>query len=204
MDSVDWAAALEGVTPAEILLPLLFITAPGIAACKGLSRFRKGKPQPAQRQKPGVPGPPVLTKRKRGWGQIVASALTALALLGAGYGLVPLLGVAYKVIAGYKYGPAVAGLIVLVLLLAKGIAMFRDLSDGKMNHPWLWLGPVPLAVLFVWAFPVMWDQATDQAALATRVVIGGIKDAGSGDKPTAKKTPKPEKSEAGGGTSGDE
>jgi hypothetical protein len=216
MDSVDLGAGFEGVDLARIVLSIVFLTAPGVAAAIGLKRFRTARPAPppprqeksakggkGSKQANAQEGKP-RKRRKRSLGQMIASVLTVAALLVAGLGLVPLVKAIYGAVdQQYEYGAAVVGLIALVLLLAKGIAMTRDLRDGKIDHPMLWLAPVPLLAMLVWAMPVVWGQITDQAGQTAEMVFGGSEDSGKGDKPKKAKDKK-KADESRGGTSSDE
>jgi hypothetical protein len=183
MGSVDLTAGLEGVDPVPIVLSFVFLTVPGIAFAKGLTRFRRPRPAPVPGVKPGTSpaGGSQATrparKKKRSLGNWIASVLTVAALLVAGFGLIPLTKAGFGMITGYKYGPAVAFIAAAVILLAKVIAMVRDLGDGKVDHPYLWLTPVPLFALVVWAMPVVWGQITDQASQTGQMIFGGDKKA---------------------------
>lgn len=138
---------------------------------------------------PAPPGPAQAGKKKRGrqakqrrsrlkalfarmlgW---LASVVTMLGMGAAGFGLVPLAHLVFQLVSTYKWGPAVAGLVVVVLGLAKLLLMVKDLKDGKVDKPWLWLAPVPLAAMLIWVGPVAWHQATDQAKQTGQMMFGG-------------------------------
>lgn len=206
MNSVDWTTALDGVGPAGVLLPLLFLTAPGLAISRGLRRWRKA---PAARRataplggksRGGLPGKgggaPGRAKRKLTWASIVAwlaSVVTMLAMLAAGLGLVPLARVGYNAIASTgKWAPAITGLILISAVLAGGLMMLHDLKDGRVDHPPLWLAPAPILAVLILAAPVAWGQITDQAGHTAQMVFGGY----TGDKPGGHKSKSEKKTKA--------
>lgn len=191
MDAVaDLVAGLGGVDLTGIVLNLVFLTVPGLALAKGLKRFRAPS-QPPGELVAGGRGGQVKARLQRAGGQ-VASFVTIVAVLTAGLGLVPLARAGYELVAGvHEAAPAVLGVIVVAVLLVKGLVMARDLMDGKVDRPHLWLAPVPLLALLVWVAPVVADQITDQAGQTVRMVVDQAKadvqdrdaDQPSGDKP---------------------
>jgi hypothetical protein len=213
MGSIEFGSGFEGVSLASIVLGIVFLTVPGVATAIGLSRFRKPAPRSkaAAVPRPGGENPrgrasrrpaAAARTRKRSAGNWIASVLTVGALLWAGLGLVPLTKALYRAIERrYEYGAAVVGLIALVLLLAKGIAMARDLKDGKVDHPMLWLAPVPLLAMLFWAAPVVFGQITDQAGQTGQAIFGGSgnSDDGAPSKQAHDKTPKGERRGQGSG-----
>lgn len=110
-------------------------------------------------------------KRARLLGK-AASNVSVVGLVAAGLGLVPLAHVVFQLVSLYKWGPPVAGLVVVVLGLAKLLLMLKDLKDGKVDKPWLWLTPVPLLAMLLWVGPVVWQQATDQAKETGQMMFG--------------------------------
>lgn len=106
----------------------------------------------------------------------LASTVTIVALLMAGLGLVPVVRAVYVLVAGLdEAAPAVVGVVVVAVLLVKGLVMARDLMDGNVDRPLLWLAPVPLLSLLVWVAPVVADQITDQAGRTVRMVVDQAK-----------------------------
>ena len=187
---MDSSAGFEGVSLASIVLGIVFLTVPGVATAIGLNRFRKPRSKaparPPRGEHPRARAgrrPAAARTRKRSAGNWLASVVTVFALLWAGLGLVPLTKGAYRAIdRQWEYGAAVVGLIALVLLLAKGVAMARDLRDGKVDHPMLWLAPVPLLAMLFWAAPVVFGQITDQAGQTAQAILGDSGKSGSGDQ----------------------
>ncbi|RFS84131.1 hypothetical protein D0T12_18400 [Actinomadura spongiicola] len=187
-------AALNGLDLAGIALNLVFLTIPGLALAKGLKRFRSPGQDPGGfpgETESGGRGGQVKAHLQRAGGQ-VASFVTIVAVLTAGLGLVPLARAGYELVAGVnEAAPAVVGVIVVAVLLVKGLVMARDLMDGKVDRPLLWLAPVPLLALLVWVAPVVVDQITDQAGQTVRMVVDQAKtdvqdreaEQPSGDKP---------------------
>ncbi|MFG2245510.1 hypothetical protein [Spirillospora sp. NPDC048823] len=175
MDAVaDLVAGLGGVDLPGIVLNLVFLTIPGLALAKGLKRFRTPGQDPGG-MGGGGRGAQAKAHLQRAGGQ-VASFVTIVALLTAGLGLVPLVRAGYELVAGVdEAAPAVVGVIVLAVLLVKGLVMARDLMDGKVDRPFLWLAPVPLLALLVWVAPVVADQITDQAGKTVRMVVDQAK-----------------------------
>jgi hypothetical protein len=171
MDSaITLPAGLDAVYTTDVVLAFVFLTVPGIALAMGLKRFRK----------PGDDGP--LLGGGRG-GRVkaalhqpmikAASFVTLLALLLAGLGLVPLARAVYDQLSGVnKWAPALIGLAVVVLLLVKGVAVARDLADGNVDRPYLWLAAAPLAAMLAWAVPVVYGQITEQASRTVQMMIG--------------------------------
>lgn len=190
MDAVaDLVAGFGGVDLPGIVLNLVFLTIPGLALVKGLKRFRAPGQDPGGMG--GGRGGQVKAHLQRAGGQ-VASFVTIVAGLTAGLGLVPLARAGYVLIAGVdEAAPAVVGVVVLAVLLVKGLVMARDLMDGKVDRPLLWLAPVPLLALLVWVAPVVADQITDQAGKTVQMVVDQAKadvqdrdaEQPSGDKP---------------------
>ncbi|TDB79707.1 hypothetical protein E1264_35115 [Actinomadura sp. KC216] len=175
MDAVaDLVAGLDGVDLPSIVLNLVFLTLPGLALAKGLKRFRTPS-QDLGGMGGGGRGAQAKAHLQRAGGQ-VASLVTIVAVLTAGLGLVPLVRAGYELVAGVdEAAPAVVGVIVLAVLLVKGLVMARDLMDGKVDRPLLWLAPVPLLALLVWVAPVVADQITDQAGKTARMVVDQAK-----------------------------
>lgn len=166
--SVDFPAALDGMNPAVIVLPLVFLTTPGVAASRWLRRFR------------GDAGPRPAKVKDMGQWLIakLASFATMLAMLMAGLGLVPLALTIYKAIAGInKYAPAVIGLVLLALLFTHMYLMWRDLKDAKVDKPALWMTPAPILAVLMLVGPVVWHEITDQAGQTMQMVFGGTPDA---------------------------
>lgn len=175
MDAVsDLVAGLDGVDLPSIVLNLVFLTLPGLALAKGLKRFRTPGQDPGG-MGGGGRGAQAKAHLQRAGGQ-VASLVTIVAVLTAGLGLVPLVRAGYELVAGVdEAAPALVGVIVLAVLLVKGLVMARDLMDGKVDRPLLWLAPVPLLALLVWVAPVVADQITDQAGKTARMVVDQAK-----------------------------
>lgn len=175
MDAVaDLVTRLGGVNLTGIALNLMFLTVPGLALAKGLKRFRVPGGAPGQTGD-GAGGGQVKAHLRRAGGQL-ASFVTIVAVLTAGLGLVPLARAGYELLAGvHQTAPAVIGVIVVAVLLVKGLVMARDLMDGKVDRPHLWLAPVPLLALLVWVAPVVVDQITDQAGQTVRMVVDQAK-----------------------------
>ncbi|URN01228.1 hypothetical protein LUW76_46895 [Actinomadura madurae] len=205
MDAVaDLVAGLGGVALKDIVLNLVFLTFPGLALARGLKRFRAPSPASGEMEmEGGERGGQVKAHLQRAGGQ-VASFVTIVAVLTAGLGLVPLARAVYELIAGVdEAAPAVVGVIVVAVLLVKGLVMARDLMDGKVDRPLLWLAPVPMLALLVWVAPVVADQITDQAGKTVRMVVDQAKadvqdrdaEHPSGDKPG--KTGEPRGSDTG-------
>ncbi|MGP4030251.1 hypothetical protein [Actinomadura sp. 3N407] len=176
MDAVaDLVAGFGGVDLPGIVLNLVFLTIPGLALAKGLKRFRTPNQDPGGFPGGGGRGGQAKAHLQRAGGQ-VASFVTIVAVLTAGLGLVPLVRAGYELVAGVdEAAPAVVGVIVLAVLLVKGLVMARDLMDGKVDRPLLWLAPVPLLALLVWVAPVVADQITDQAGKTVRMVVDQAK-----------------------------
>jgi hypothetical protein len=114
-----------------------------------------------------------LFARMLGW---LASVVTMLGVGVAGFGLVPLAHVVFELVSLYKWGPTLAGLAVVVAILAKALLMVKDLKDGRVDKPMLWLAPVPLVAMLIWVGPVAWQQATDQAKQTKQMMLDGGKD----------------------------
>ncbi|WP_433474962.1 hypothetical protein ACQPZP_40845 [Spirillospora sp. CA-142024] len=183
MDAVaDLVAGLGGVDLKGIVLNLVFLTVPGLALAKGLKRFRVSGGAPGQvpgafpgQTGDGAGGGQVKAHLRRAGGQL-ASFVTIVAVLTGGLGLVPLARAGYELLAGvHEAAPAVVGVVVVAVLLVKGLVMARDLMDGKVDRPYLWLAPVPLLALLVWVAPVVVDQITDQAGQTVRMVVDQAK-----------------------------
>ncbi|CNE78146.1 Uncharacterised protein [Mycobacterium tuberculosis] len=196
MDAVTGLmAGLGGVDLTGIVLNLVFLTIPGLALAKGLRRFR-GPGRSLGEMGGGGRGGQVKAHLARAGGQ-AASFVTIVAVLTAGLGLVPLARAGYVLIAGvHEAAPAVVGVIVVAVLLVKGLVMARDLMDGKVDRPHLWLAPIPLLALLVWVAPVVVDQITDQAGQTVRMVVDQAKaDVRSRDaeQPSGGKTGKPDR-----------
>jgi hypothetical protein len=102
--------------------------------------------------------------------------VTMLGVGVAGLGLVPLAHVVFQLVSLYKWGPALTGLAVVVVGLAKVFLMVKDLKDGRVDKPMLWLMPLPLVAMLFWVGPVAWQQATDQARQTGQMMFGGVKD----------------------------
>jgi hypothetical protein len=171
MDSaITLPAGLDAVYTTDVALALVFLTVPGVALAMGLKRFRR----------PGDDGPSLGGGRggrvKAALHQPMikaASFATLLALLLAGLGLVPLARAVYDQLSGVnKWAPALIGLAVVVLLLLKGVAVARDLADGNVGRPYLWLAAAPLAAMLAWAVPVVYGQITDQASRTVQMMFG--------------------------------
>lgn len=165
---VNLGAGLDAVDWADIVLKIVFLTVPGIALAQGLKRFRE-------------PGGPSLGGGKTDWmkahlhqlGTKLASFITVVAMLAAGLGLVPLAQALYRLISGINpMAPALIGVAVLVLLFAKGLALSRDLKDGKIDRPQVLLAAAPLVALLIWVFPMVVTQITDQATETAQMVFG--------------------------------
>lgn len=210
MDSVDWAAGFEGVSLASIILGIVFLTVPGIGLAKGLAKYRKpakGSGRPSlpratgdnprsgmRRRSAGAATAAAGQKKKRSWINIGATLVTVVALLLAGLGLIPLMKALYRAIDHkWEYGGALVALIALVLLFAKVLAMVHDLKDGHMDHPMLWLAPIPIVAMLVWGFPALRAEMADRAGQSIQAVLGGSgtsSDEGNGSKKTDKNAEK--------------
>lgn len=207
MSAADMQTVLANADWADVGLKFAFLTVPGIALAKGLTKFRvlgrgtllprtsPGQTQ-ARGQQPGgttaqAGGRQATPSKKKGrakesgskakgflvrlFGRFCA-IVTMLGVGVAGLGLVPLAHVVFQVVSLYKWGPSVTGLAVTVVLLTKGFLMIKDLKDGKVDHPMLWLMPLPLIAMLLWVGPVAWHQATDQAKQTRQMMFGGAKD----------------------------
>jgi len=166
MEVADLVAGLDGVDLKSIVLNLVFLTIPGLALATGLKRFRT----------PDETGGGGLKSQVQKASTQLASTVTIVALLMAGLGLVPVVRAVYVLVAGLdEAAPAVVGVVVVAVLLVKGLVMARDLMDGNVDRPLLWLAPVPLLSLLVWVAPVVADQITDQAGRTVRMVVDQAK-----------------------------
>jgi uncharacterized membrane protein len=178
-------AGLDTVDTTGIALTIVFLTVPGIALTHGLKRFR----DPA-----GAPGGKVTAALQQPLIKL-ASFVSLLAMLAAGLGLVPLAHALYQLISGTsEWAPALIGVAVLALLLIKWVVVSRDLADGKVDRPYLWLAPVPLAAMLIWAAPTVYEQITDQAQGSVEMLLGkhptGGRHAGQGHHGDSDNPPK--------------
>lgn len=199
MDAVaDLGTRLGGLDLQGIVLNLVFLTIPGLALAKGLKRFRSpgGGGEASFGGDGGGRGGQAKAHLQRMGGQ-AASFVTIVAVLTAGLGLVPLVRAIYEMVSRVDaVAPAVIGVIVVAVLLVKGFVMARDLMDGKVDRPHLWLAPVPLLALLIWVAPVVGDQITDQAGRTAKMIVDEARaDRQAHQTPHPTNKPKPGKGE---------
>jgi hypothetical protein len=191
MSVVEIQTALANVNWADVALKSVILTGPGVALTKGLKRYRplahtaipkprdpkdvdQSDAQAVDKEKAAraeARRERIKARRARRLGKL-CSVLTMLGLGIAGLGLIPIAGVAFQVVSLYKWGPAIAGLVVVALLFTKGIGMIRDIKDGTVDHPWLWLAPLPLFAMLLWVGPIAGQQASDQAKETAKMMFG--------------------------------
>jgi hypothetical protein len=184
VDPIDWAHAMQGVNPTDLVV----LTLPGAALALRLTKITKkyGGGRPRGRGDAAVPpmqaaGKPGGRKKLRLLpkgllGRTVARFLpflTAVSWALAGLGLVPAALVIYKAISKTSpWTPLIAGVVLVSGLAFTGLKMFKDLKDGRMDKPALWLPAASIIAVLFLVGPIWWQQATDQAHRSVRMMFG--------------------------------
>lgn len=201
MNPVDWKTALDGVSTTTIVLPIVVLTLPGVAAALGLKKISPPRPPKRTRKtQPGaatpIPGKPQTVAMggkpagngkksklrvvpagslQRLWARLVAF-LTIVAWAGAGLGMVPLGLVVFKAVEHTsKWTPLAIAAGLVLLLLATGLKMVKDLKDGVVDKPGLWAVAAPIVAVLVLAGPGLWTQTKTQANQTAQMMLGKVK-----------------------------